>query len=101
MELSERTYDAFGVLDRRDILQANEENIIPQERETIEKLRTWLQPTDFCGETSEFHKHASSHVAGTCDWLLESDTFQQWHGGDQHGMLWLRGKLNYNVRAAD
>jgi hypothetical protein len=79
------------VIGRSDILDYNNANIIPQKRDVIAKLRTWLCPTDFDGDGSEYRKHQTSHLPGTCEWLLSSPTYKHWHDCDKHGMLWVRG----------
>ncbi|KAH8691002.1 ankyrin repeat-containing domain protein [Phaeosphaeriaceae sp. PMI808] len=91
MDPSEFSWDDVVVVGRNDVLQANDDNILPQDQDTMDRVRTWLHPTDYEGEGSEYHKHVSSHLLGTGNWLLTSDTYQQWHGSDEHGMLWLRG----------
>ncbi|OAL50220.1 ankyrin [Pyrenochaeta sp. DS3sAY3a] len=91
MDPSESSWDDVDVVGRYDVLQANEGNILPQDQDTIDKVRGWLHPTGYEDEGSEYHKHLSSHLSGTGAWLLNSSTYQQWHGGDEYGMLWLRG----------
>lgn len=93
MDPSESSWDDVVVVGRYDVLQANEGNILPQDQDTIDQVRTWLHPTGYEDEGSEYHKHLSSHLSGTGAWLLNSSSYQQWHGGDEYGMLWLRGKL--------
>jgi hypothetical protein len=77
------------IVDRDDVLQYNEANIIPQNKDTIAKIRSWLCPTDFDGEGSEYQKHLTSHLPGTVSWFLVSDTYRQWHDSEQHGLLWV------------
>lgn len=79
------------IVGRDDVLECNEGNIIPQEQGIISKLRGWLRPTNFDGEGSEYRKHLSSRIPGTGDWFLTSDTYQEWHDGAEHGLLWVRG----------
>ena len=76
-----------------DIFQCNEANIIPQEEDTVIKIRTWLRPTDFDGQGSEYQKHIASHLPGTCSWFLNSSINQQWHASNEHSMLWVRGAI--------
>lgn len=91
MDAPKSLWDDAVVVGCDDVLECNEANIIPQEQNTIAKIRTWLQPTDFDGEGSEYQKHLSSHLAGTGEWFLTSSVYQQWHSGNEHGMLWARG----------
>jgi hypothetical protein len=76
-----------------DVLDFNDENILPQTSTTITKIRAWLQPTDFDGEGSEYQKHLSLHLSGTVDWVLASDAYREWHTTSEHGMLWVRGRV--------
>ncbi|RGP79318.1 ankyrin repeat-containing domain [Fusarium longipes] len=66
-------------------------NVSPQDKTTLERLHNWLKPTHYTGEGSELEKHISSHLEGTSQWLIDSSVFQQWHGGNDHGILWIRG----------
>nr|XP_036584003.1 ankyrin repeat-containing protein [Colletotrichum truncatum]KAF6793262.1 ankyrin repeat-containing protein [Colletotrichum truncatum] len=79
------------VLSRDDVSDYNEDNILPQSPETLSEIRKWLQPTSYDDKSSEFKKHLSSHVAGTGQWLLSSDTYREWHDSYQNGLLWIRG----------
>ena len=53
------------IVDRDDVLEYNEANIIPQDEDIFAKIRSWLCPTDFDGEDSEYQKHLTSHLPGT------------------------------------
>ncbi|KAH7391253.1 ankyrin repeat-containing domain protein [Cadophora sp. MPI-SDFR-AT-0126] len=57
----------------------------------ITKLQSWLQPTDYMADSSEFRRHLSSQAPGTGLWLCETSRFQQWQESDVHGMLWIKG----------
>ena len=81
------------VVGRDEVLEFDEETILPQPPETIAKIRAWLKATEYDGEGSEYRKHVSSHTSGTGSWFLASDTYQEWHRSDEHGMLWARGSL--------
>lgn len=78
-------------IEHNDIHEYNEANIIAQEDDTIAKIRSWLRPTDFNSEGSEYQKHLSSHLPGTGAWVLASPIYQQWHESSEHGLLWVRG----------
>lgn len=93
MDDLESVWEDAVFVGRHDVLESNEENIIPRDQDTINRIRAWLHPTDFDGEGSEYQRHVSSHLSGTGSWLLNSSSYQQWHSGDEHGMLWIRGKL--------
>ena len=59
--------------------------------ESVQDLRKWLQPTDYLSSGGEFAKHLNAYVAGTGDWLRQSEDFQRWHKDDEHGCLWIKG----------
>ncbi|KAK4082748.1 uncharacterized protein Triagg1_1638 [Trichoderma aggressivum f. europaeum] len=79
------------MLSRDDVSDFNEENILPQPPETLNKIKQWLCPTDYAAVNGEFYKHLRSHVAGTGDWLYSTDAFKQWHDSEAEGILWLKG----------
>ena len=79
------------MIDGDDVSNYNPENILPQNPETIQKIRSWLQPTSYDFVGGEYRKHRASHVAGTGTWLTSSDTYQQWLQSSDHGLLWIRG----------
>ncbi|TVY92560.1 Ankyrin [Lachnellula willkommii] len=58
--------------------------------EDLEKIRTWLSPTEFESEGSEYRKHLNAHVAGTGDWLFETEQYENWHDA-AIGSLWVQG----------
>ena len=58
------------------------------ERQEREELIEWLKPFDY------HSKHQSSsqlRQEGTCGWLLENATFQDWRSGSGSKFLWLYG----------
>ncbi|KAK0123051.1 hypothetical protein ONS96_010060 [Cadophora gregata f. sp. sojae] len=55
------------------------------------KLQQWLHPTDYLADSSEFRRHLLSQAPGTGIWLCEASRFQQWHGSNVHGTLWIKG----------
>ena len=93
MEENQPSWEDAVVVGFVDVLQCNEANIIPQEDDTVIKIRTWLRPTDFDGKGSEYRKHIASHLPGTSSWFLTSSTYQQWHDKNEYSMLWVRGAL--------
>lgn len=58
--------------------------------EDLKKIRTWLSPTEFESEGSEYRKHLNAHVAGTGDWLFETEQYKNWHDA-AIGSLWIQG----------
>ncbi|PTD06270.1 Ankyrin-3 [Fusarium culmorum] len=83
--------DDVVVVDRLHIADYNEANILPQDETTLNQLFTWLNPTKYEGDGSELKKHATSHLQGTSQWLIDSPIFEQWHHGNSHRILWIRG----------
>lgn len=79
------------LLDRDDVSDFNEENILPVSPEERAKIRKWLQPTAYNDEGGEFKKHLSSHLRNTGQWLLDSPTYKQWHSSKDDGILWVKG----------
>jgi hypothetical protein len=82
------------ILERDDISDFNEANILPQPPEVLAKIRAWLQPTSYDDEGCEYKKHLSCHVAGTGGWILASSAYMKWRSTHKCGMLWIRGEIN-------
>lgn len=74
-----------------DVRDFNAENILPLPAEDLIKIREWLQPTPYDQERSEYSRHRASHLVGTGKWLMSTTTYQQWHQGDDNGLLWIKG----------
>ncbi|CAG8928949.1 unnamed protein product [Penicillium salamii] len=74
-----------------DFRDFNQENILPLSDTDLKKIREWLQPTPYDLEGSEFPRHLESYLAGTGQWLISTNTYQQWHEGDTNGLLWIKG----------
>lgn len=83
--------DDVVLVDRLHIADYNEANILPQEKTILQRLLKWLNPTKYEGDGSELKNHATSHLQGTSQWLIDSPIFEQWHRGNSHGILWIRG----------
>lgn len=80
------------MLVRDDVSDFNEENILPQPPEVVKEIRTWLKPTKYNEEGSEYRKHLECYLDGTCAWLQSSAVFSEWQESIEQGMLWLRGQ---------
>jgi len=78
--------DDVVVLDKQDI-----PSIMPQSEAVIANIRSWLNPTQYADDGSEYQKHAASHLEGTGQWAVDSPIFQEWRDGQDHGILWIRG----------
>ncbi|OBR16435.1 Ankyrin repeat protein [Colletotrichum higginsianum IMI 349063] len=50
----------------------------PQWDNDHDRIRAWLEPTDFLGESSEFKRHLALQAPGTGLWLKETPQFKQW-----------------------
>jgi Cdc6-like AAA superfamily ATPase len=85
------TSDDAVVIDRDDISNYNPEQILPESGDEIEKIRTWLKPTDYALESGEFRKHLISYLPGTGSWLTSTVTYREWLESNEHGILWIKG----------
>ncbi|KAL3469344.1 ankyrin repeat-containing domain protein [Aspergillus californicus] len=56
----------------------------------IAAIRSWLSPTEFNEDGSEYRKHLNAHAPGTGDWLLQADSYIKWHDSPT-GALWVQG----------
>lgn len=74
-----------------DVSNYNDDSILPESPETTDRIRDWLRPTEYKLDSSEYHKHLASHLAGTGTWLPSLQKYQQWHNSPDHGILWIKG----------
>ncbi|CAH0058017.1 unnamed protein product [Clonostachys solani] len=88
---SDISLEGFDVLDHQDVAEFNTANILPQEAAIIKKIRTWLNPTQYAGDGSEYQRHCASHLKDTSQWAFTSPEFREWHDSQEHGILWVRG----------
>jgi hypothetical protein len=79
------------MIDRDDVSNYNEANILPESPATLQRIRAWLRPTAYNLESSEYRKHLASHLPGTGNWLTSSTTYRQWRDSVVHSMLWIKG----------
>jgi hypothetical protein len=80
------------LIGRADVSDFNPGNILPEPEAVLGEVTSWLNPTEYDHEGSEYQKHLSFHLAGTGDWVFSTATFQQWHSGLDPGILWVRGQ---------
>jgi ankyrin repeat protein len=80
----------FVVLGDGDVADFNVAGLLPQSEEDIQKIRHWLQPTDYSTESSEYKKHLASYAAGTGIWIQESKQYQEWMHSLEIGALWIK-----------
>jgi hypothetical protein len=79
------------LLDRDDVSDFNEENILPVSPEKQAEIRKWLQPTAYNDEGSEFKKHLSSHLVNTGTWIFNAPVYKKWYSSENNGILWIKG----------
>jgi ankyrin repeat protein len=58
--------------------------------EGLERIRSWLSPTEFDSEGSEYQKHLNAHASGTGLWLFQTEQYKNWHDLES-GALWIQG----------
>lgn len=93
----EESDDDLVIVSEQDILDFNNENILPQTQEAISEIREWLHPTKYDGDGSEYQKHIASHHAGTGEWVFKSQIYQEWHDSREHGTLLVRGLSSFLI----
>ena len=76
---------------REDVEGFNTENILPLPVADLVEIREWLQPTPYDEEKGEYRRHRASHLVGTGRWLTSTAAYQNWHHGDDNGILWIKG----------
>ena len=79
------------VIGREDVGDFNPGNILPLPQDIISDIQTWLDPTEYNHEGSEYQKHLSSHLEGTGKWVVSTIVYQQWHESLDDGILWIQG----------
>ncbi|KAK2759133.1 hypothetical protein FQN54_003232 [Arachnomyces sp. PD_36] len=59
----------------------------------VAAIRSWLSPTEFDSDGSEYHKHLNAHAPETGDWLVQTETYQKWHDSTETTPkgLWIQG----------
>lgn len=83
--------DDFVPIEYDDLSDFSAERLPPQLDGVLDQSRTWLCPTKYSGDGSEYEKHLSSHLHGTGTWVFETEAYRQWYDGHEHGILWIRG----------
>ncbi|KAJ5959558.1 uncharacterized protein N7479_006708 [Penicillium vulpinum] len=91
MALSDSEGSDVVMVSPGDVQDFNEGNILPLPASDLKKIREWLQPTPYDLEGSEFSRHLESYLVGTGQWLISTNTYQQWHQSDTNGLLWIKG----------
>ncbi|KAK7181631.1 ankyrin repeat-containing protein [Paraphaeosphaeria sporulosa] len=83
--------DVGQPLDDVVVLGPKDIDIPPQSEAIIAGIRSWLNPTQYAEDGSEYKKHLSSHLKGTGQWAIDSAIFQEWRDSPDQGILWIRG----------
>ncbi|KAF2494506.1 ankyrin [Lophium mytilinum] len=71
-----------------EIIDLQEASLEPDD---ITKIQSWLQPTNYNAESSEYHRHVSSQAPDTGLWICDTDQYRQWFESPRHGSLWIKG----------
>jgi ankyrin repeat protein len=82
MALERPESDDFELIDRHEANLSSED---------LAKIQTWLQPTSYTADSSEFRRHLASQAPGTAHWICDTSKFEQWQTSDNHGSLWIKG----------
>jgi ankyrin repeat protein len=80
--------EAVKTADEYDVIDHNDTALSPED---LDKIRNWLQPTDYLAESGEFRRHLSSKALGTGLWICETEEYRKWHDSPDHGSLWVKG----------
>jgi ankyrin repeat protein len=80
----------FVVLAETDLTDYNDAGYLSQPPEVLASIQTWLSPTKYLSENSEYRKHVNSYLEGTGHWFLQSNEYQEWHGKPSIGALWIK-----------
>jgi hypothetical protein len=83
---SDRESDGFELVESGEVAKL----MAAAEKPDIQKIKTWLKPTDYLASSSEFKRHASSKALDTGEWIRETPQFDQWHSSDNHGSIWVK-----------
>lgn len=57
----------------------------------ISTINSWLKPTVYAGEGSEYNKHRQAHYPGTGEWLEKTKEYVAWHESPDVGLLLVKG----------
>ncbi|KAH8428033.1 uncharacterized protein LDX57_005738 [Aspergillus melleus] len=57
----------------------------------MDEIRSWLSPTGFDSEGSEYRKHLNARVPTTGDWLFRAEQYRNWYTSTDNGILWIKG----------
>jgi ankyrin repeat protein len=80
----------FEILVNKDLTDYNDAGYLPQDPAVQAVIQTWLSPTKYDSENSEYRKHVNSYLEGTCQWFEKSRAYQEWHENPTVGALWVK-----------
>ncbi|TGO16233.1 hypothetical protein BTUL_0030g00170 [Botrytis tulipae] len=84
--MSDMSSDDFEMIESEDVIK----QMLVDEKPDLEKIRKWMNPTDYLASSSEFNRHASSKARNTGEWIRETSQFEQWHSSADHGSIWIK-----------
>ncbi len=79
----------FVLVNEDDVTGSDQSGLQPLHVKELLVIYKWLQPTDYSAESSEYHRHLSSHVSGTTEWT-QKPQYQQWMSSKDQGALWVK-----------
>lgn len=65
-------------------------NHIDQDRQS--EILNWLSEVPVSEFHGKFNDLGTNRLEGTCDWIVQSEEFCQWHSSESSGLLFLRGE---------
>ncbi|KAH8799780.1 ankyrin repeat-containing domain protein [Xylogone sp. PMI_703] len=65
-------------------------DIVEEKKIEPERIKAWLNPTEYTSPSSEYHRHLSSQSPGTGEWIRETNQFKQWYTSEDHGSIWIK-----------
>ncbi|KAH7115937.1 ankyrin repeat-containing domain protein, partial [Dendryphion nanum] len=80
----------FVLLAIQDLIDYNDGGHLPKSDEIVAAIQTWLGPTKYFSEHSDYRKHLNSHLSGTGSWFESSKEYQEWHDSPDTGALWIK-----------
>jgi len=78
------------ILSEKDITDYNDAGYLAQSPRVLASIQTWLAPTKYLAENSEYRKHVNSYLEGTGNWFQASKAYQDWHDSPGIGALWIK-----------
>ncbi|KAH7129175.1 hypothetical protein EDB81DRAFT_950881 [Dactylonectria macrodidyma] len=90
--LNSEELDSDAVLiERTDVSDFNPGHILPKQAVVLDAIKSWLKPTEYDHDGSDYQKYLYFRLAGTGNWVYDTAVYRQWHQGADPGILWVRG----------